>query len=112
MSKDCVFCKKIADEDLESAGDCVVFKPLNPVVEGHLLVVPRRHVDNFGFDPNVTADTMRTAVWISRRFREFNIITSKGKNASQSINHLHVHIIPRKKGDGLKLPWSKNLSNE
>jgi histidine triad (HIT) family protein len=35
-----------------------------------------------------------------------NIITSVGSAATQTVRHLHVHVVPRRRGDGLQLPWS------
>jgi histidine triad (HIT) family protein len=106
--KECVFCKKIREEDLPRINNCVVFKPLNPVVEGHLLIVPIKHTEDFSEDFNVSADAMVVASMLARNTPECNVITSKGINATQTIKHLHLHFIPRKKDDGLKLPWSKS----
>lgn len=91
--------------------DVVVFRPLNPVVaDGHYLVVPKVHVDNAGVDPEVTADVMYVASMISKMFfDEYNIITSCGSNATQTVFHLHVHIVKRTKNDGLTLPWTNQI---
>jgi len=102
----CVFCKKAKDKRVSRFGDCLVFKPLNPVVKGHLLVIHRIHTDDFSGDYTISNQVVETAFWYAKRYKEFNLITSQGENATQSIGHLHIHIIPRKKGDGLMLPWS------
>jgi histidine triad (HIT) family protein len=83
----------------------VSFEPLGPVVPGHLLVVPKRHVTDARVDPAVTADTYRVAALLAREAGECNLITSVGAAATQSVFHLHVHVVPRRPSDGLRLPW-------
>lgn len=78
--------------------------PLNPVTEGHVLVIPRWHVVDAVQEPQVTADVMRCAAELAER--PCNIITSSGGEATQSVFHLHVHVVPRREGDGLALPWT------
>lgn len=107
----CVFCKIIDGTSpakmVAKFHLAVAFRPLNPVAEGHILVVPKRHVTDFAEDPKVTARTMsyasRLAYWIGG---DFNLITSKGAAATQTVSHLHVHLVPRREGDGLALPWT------
>lgn len=106
--EECVFCdiKKIASAVIETNG-CYIFEPLNPVVKGHRLVVPVFHVADFTEDIEITGNVMKVASdWAYNLGGDFNIITSKGKNATQSVFHFHVHLIPRKEGDGLLLPWT------
>lgn len=109
---DCVFCNtsKIASEieqHFAADGSNVwVFEPLGPVVPGHMLVVPEVHVADATEDPYVTAMTMGVAAKVAQRHRSANIITSIGTPATQSVFHLHLHVIPRVNGDGLRLPWS------
>jgi histidine triad (HIT) family protein len=78
--------------------------------DGHILVLPRAHVADFAADPMVTAATMARAAQLAARLAtdttDFNIITSKGAAATQTVWHLHVHLIPRRSGDGLALPWN------
>ena len=106
--EECPFCdiEKIKS-NVTDHGDVISFEPLNPVTEGHLLVVPKRHVSDFTEDCDVSGGVMRVASLIAgMNGGDCNIITSKGKSATQSVPHLHVHIVPRKKDDGLLLPWS------
>jgi diadenosine tetraphosphate (Ap4A) HIT family hydrolase len=112
---DCVFCQ-IAGPDprgqVEWRGhDSVVITPLSPVVPGHRLVIPRIHVRDAFENPNVFARTMRDAArYVYDDIETFpeacNIITSVGEAATQTVFHLHVHLVPRAYGDGLHLPWT------
>jgi histidine triad (HIT) family protein len=88
-----------------------VIEPVLPVTPGHALVVPRRHVADALEDPALTGDVVRLAAVYARSLRlsgveACNIITSVGPEATQSVFHLHVHVVPRREGDGLPLPWS------
>lgn len=87
--------------------DTIAITPLNPVVDGHTLVIPKVHVTDFGEDPMVTATTMHRAAEIARVWPAvpMNLITSRGREATQSVFHLHLHLVPRAEGDGLALPW-------
>lgn len=110
MSAPCVFCEILADRapaDVRwSTKDSWAFVPLSPVTEGHLLVVPRVHVTDAAARPEVTAAVMSDAAgWAATLDRPFNLITSAGRAATQSIFHLHVHYVPRAENDLLMLPW-------
>lgn len=104
---DCVFCQKVVDGNyLKMQRGCIIFEPLNPVTPGHLLVVPVKHVIDFGAEPFISATTMEVVAHVAGIYKNYNIITSKGSAATQSVLHFHVHIVPRHDGDGLLLPWS------
>jgi len=104
----CVFCQKIKEGSVTfEREDVVSFEPLNPVTKGHLLVVPITHKEDFAENEFTTARVMEVASGMAKKLGgEFNLITSKGKNATQSIKHLHVHLVPRRENDGLLLPWT------
>jgi len=108
---ECPFCEIImgiarAETVLwDNDNDVVFFRPLNPVAPGHLLAVPYRHVTDFAESPDVTESVMRACAEFVRP-GDWNLITSKGRSATQTIFHLHVHLIPRSAGDGLTLPWT------
>jgi histidine triad (HIT) family protein len=84
--------------------DAIAIVPLNPVVQGHVLVIPRRHVNHACENVTVTATTMAHAAELAEP--PCNIITSAGAEATQTVMHLHVHIVPRQANDGLPLPWT------
>ncbi|MEV5204932.1 HIT family protein [Streptomyces sp. NPDC053720] len=80
--------------------------PLNPVTDGHVLVLPAAHVEDAGADQDLAARTMACASELLADHDAGNIITSKGEAATQSVGHLHLHVIPRRRGDDLPLPWT------
>lgn len=87
--------------------DAIAIVPLNPVVEGHTLVIPKTHVTDFADNPDVSGATARRAAQLCRDLglMHANLITSRGVHATQSVFHLHLHLVPRTEGDGLALPW-------
>lgn len=110
---DCVFCKIVAGTApatiVKRWPDAVAFTPLNPVTLGHMLVVPAVCVPDFTTDADISAIAMSRAAEIARMMQptaHWNLITSKGQHATQSVFHLHVHLVPRRVGDGLHLPWT------
>lgn len=109
--KRCVFCEIVAGESpaqfIATWPDAVAFRPLGPVVPGHVLVIPRAHVADFVEDPAVTAATMRRAAQLAGTLGHdsANVITSMGRAATQSVFHLHIHVVPRAEDDQLMVPW-------
>ena len=111
---DCIFCQIVKSQApakiVDSTIGTLIFEPLNPVVRGHVLVIPQKHVDDFTTDPDVSADVMHHAARYAREMGPCNIITSRGRAATQSVFHLHLHIVPRAENDGLALPWYSGKS--
>jgi histidine triad (HIT) family protein len=110
VSEPCPFCEIIAGRApvtiLREWSDALAIKPRGGVNDGHTLVIPRIHVTDAVVDPDVSADTMRRACQYARDLGNLNIITSVGPKATQTVYHLHLHIVPRTKNDGLPLPWT------
>lgn len=109
MSWTCVFCDIVAGrapaEVVREWDESIAFVPLDPVCPGHVLVVPREHVNDALYAPYITGQTFMRAAEYAHGI-ECNLITSCGAAATQTVKHLHVHVVPRRSGDGLKLPWS------
>lgn len=111
----CVFCGIVAGteraEVLNRIGDVVIFTPLNPVVDGHVLVVPTDHYatpdeNPLGFATMASYAAMWALGGRGRGVTDYNLIISAGEAATQSITHAHLHYVPRVPGDGLTLPWT------
>ena len=111
MSDDCVFCRIIAGEvpaHMVLDGDeFVAFLDARPVFKGHVLVVPRRHYVTLADLPvavvgplfervRLLSAAVPAALGAQGTFVALNNIVS------QSVPHLHVHVVPRTKGDGLR----------
>lgn len=111
MAEPCIFCEIVEGRSpatiVHQWADAIAIIPLGPVVAGHTLVIPRIHVRDFAESPAVTADTMACAAELTGllKLTPANLITSAGREATQSVFHLHVHIVPRAENDGLALPW-------
>lgn len=110
MTGPCPFCA-IIDGDAPATvvgrwDDALAIVPLNPVTPGHVLVIPLVHVEDVSEDPAVSGAAMVHAAELAGRWPAVNVITSKGRAATQSVPHLHLHVVPRAAGDGLPLPWT------
>ena len=104
-SNDCVFCNPENDIILETALAYSIFDRF-PVSEGHALIIPKRHVGNYfdlNFNEQVACQLIvnRLKKTTDAKFKPggYNIGVNIGQTAGQSINHVHIHLIPRYKGD-------------
>ena len=113
----CVFCQIVRGEApaeiVDDGPRWVAFRPLNPYVPGHLLFVPRVHVADAAQFPAITATVMKAACeYVSARLPiPANILTSIGAEATQTVEHLHIHVLPRGATDGIPAdwPWQRDL---
>lgn len=111
ISERCIFCKialyeapaKIVYQD----DHFMAFIPLNPVTPGHTLVIPRNHYEDASSEPLITGMVAEVAARIAAG--QYNLIVNCGPEASQTVFHLHWHIVPRRAGDGLLLPWTNQV---
>ena len=83
------------------------FLDIRPVFKGHTLLVPREHVDTLGDLPDklrepLLAATQRVAVAVESALGAKGAFIAVNNKVSQSVPHLHVHVVPRTKGDGLR----------
>lgn len=109
MNADCPFCDYAGPNTiLWETPSVYVVEPLRAVTPGHLLVIPQAHAEDFVDDPAITAAVYRGAAEYvqSHGIEDCNLITSRGLAASQTINHVHVHILPRTWDDSVRLPWN------
>jgi histidine triad (HIT) family protein len=108
---DCVFCSIVAgdlpsDRVLETA-DLVGFLDLRPLIKGHVLLVPREHVVTLPDLPAVLRDPFlaagqRLATAMVEGLGAQGSFVAMNNTVSQSVPHLHLHVVPRTKGDGLR----------
>jgi len=112
---DCVFCEIVAGRApakvLKRWDDAIAIEPLNPVTRGHALVIPTVHVKDFGEEAWTTGVMFMHATEFAAELGPANLITSRGVEATQSVFHLHVHVIPRRINDFITLPWSGGIDH-
>jgi diadenosine tetraphosphate (Ap4A) HIT family hydrolase len=103
----CAFCERTRTGELLAENElAVAFLDAFPVTPGHSLIVPRRH------EPDFLALTAaeQAAVWalaasVTRQLHAshapdgYNIGVNVGEAAGQTIDHAHLHVIPRRRGD-------------
>ncbi len=113
---DCIFCKIIAGEipcfKVHEDDDTLAFMDINPAGEGHALVIPKEHaadvhsVSDAAIAATVlTAKRVATAVQKTLNPQGINLVQCNGPAAAQSVFHFHMHVLPRRQGDDLKLNW-------
>jgi len=107
---ECIFCKIAKGEvprDLVLENeDFVVIRDVNPVVEGHMLVISKRHFENFvQMDSGLDSGLLKSVreVVVQEGLENFNLVVNNGKVAGQIVEHFHLHILPRKEGDGFEM---------
>jgi histidine triad (HIT) family protein len=110
MSEDCIFCG-IVDGDLPSYGlyedeRVLSFLDVNPVAEGHALVIPKAHRERLtDLDAETTAAVFNAARAVAAAMETalepdgYNLFQTNGAAAGQEVFHSHVHVVPRNEGD-------------
>lgn len=102
-----IVCGRAPATVLRAWPDALAIRPRHGgVTAGHVLVIPRVHVADVAEDPVVSAATMLRAAELAAEAGDCNVITSRGPAATQTVRHLHLHLVPRAEGDGLLLPWT------
>ena len=110
-SPDCVFCAIVAGEVpadvVLDEPDLLAFLDRRPVFKGHLLLVPREHVVTLPDLPAALRDPFleagqRLATAMVEGLGAQGSFVAMNNVVSQSVPHLHLHVVPRTKGDGLR----------
>jgi histidine triad (HIT) family protein len=111
VSAPCVFCAVISGEraaDIVLRAESVVaFLDIKPLFKGHVLVVPRAHVETLPELPTAELEPLFGAVQRVARAVETTLgadgsFVALNNKVSQSVPHLHVHVVPRRRKDGLR----------
>lgn len=114
---ECPFCEIVNRDDPDVREvyrdeNVVAFFPTDPAVLGHTLVIPRRHVpDIWSLRTEEAAQLSAAVLRLAEAVRAavvpegLNVIQSSGAAATQTVPHLHVHLVPRNEGDAMGLIW-------
>ena len=108
---ECLFCRIVSGElpatIVYEDDTAVAFLDHRPLFHGHTLLVPREHVETLGeLSPNIVGPYFEAAQLLSRAVESGmdaeGTFVAMNNRVSQSVPHLHVHIVPRRRKDGLK----------
>ena len=124
MDDSCLFCRIVSGElpatIVYEGDDAIAFLDHRPLFPGHSLLVPREHVETLGDLPLKLVGTYFESAQLLARAVE-SAMEAEGtfvainNRVSQSVPHLHVHVVPRRRKDGLKgffWPRTKYKSDE
>jgi histidine triad (HIT) family protein len=112
----CIFCKIVAGQipcfKLFEDEATLAFMDINPGNPGHALAIAKEHWENFAAMPApllgpvlATAQRVAKAVEATLRPDGINLLQANGPGAAQSVFHFHIHVLPRRVGDELKMNW-------
>jgi histidine triad (HIT) family protein len=112
----CIFCKivhgEIPSAKILETDDVLVFLDINPVNQGHTLIVPKAHHTQLSELPGAVAGAAGSllprlcrAIAAATGAEGINVIVNNGRAAGQTVDHGHWHIIPRFADDAVNWPW-------
>src|SRR5215467_7539644 len=122
--ENCLFCRIVSGEIpaviVYEDKNTVAFLDHRPLFPGHLLLVPREHFETLGDLPAAEVEPLFKNVQLLSRAVESALaaegsFVAMNNRVSQSVPHLHVHVVPRRRKDGLKgffWPRTKYKSDE
>src|SRR6266446_10464351 len=111
LYKDCLFCKiargEVAARIVFEDDDNLAFLDHRPVFPGHSLLIPKQHFETFGDLPAPLIESFfRSAQLLARAIESamnaHGTFVAINNRVSQSVPHLHTHVVPRRRKDGLK----------
>jgi histidine triad (HIT) family protein len=111
----CTFCDIIHGAGEVSLcyedADAIAFMDIQPVNSGHVLVAPKRHFESLeDLPPEIAMHLFEVALQLEPAVRKvtnaqgMNMVVNSGRAAGQDVFHYHVHLIPRRVGDGFDIP--------
>jgi histidine triad (HIT) family protein len=120
---DCIFCKiikeEIPSEKVYEDDNFIGILDANPEMKEHTLIISKKHFKTILDMPSSLGNELLDAVkkialkLIDKGKAEgFNLIVNTYKLAGQEVDHVHAHILPRKKGDGMKLKMINGLRDK
>ena len=116
--KDCIFCKIINGElptrTIYEDEDIQVIMNTNPITDGHLLILPKKHYENiFDIKEEIIAHSikvLREKIYplIKEKLNCEGLTICENNFLGQEIKHFHIHVIPRYKNDNVDFSYNKD----
>lgn len=118
-SSECAFCQivrgELATHVVARDDQVIAFLDRAPLLHGHVLVAPLEHIETLDDLPDALAGPLfvtvrRISIAVQKALGATGSFVATNTRISQSVPHLHVHVVPRRKGDGLfatKIIWRR-----
>ncbi|MBI2451971.1 HIT domain-containing protein [Candidatus Pacearchaeota archaeon] len=114
QKQDCIFCKisrgEISTERIKESNNFFAVYDAHPKTQGHTLIIPKKHFVTLLDLPNKLGEELLqftkevSSFLLEKKFGDgFNILMNNLEPAGQVVKHAHLHIVPRKEGDGIKV---------
>ncbi len=119
----CIFCKIINNEipskKVYEDNNVLAILDISQATKGHTLVIPKKHYDNiFDIEESSLVNIIKVVNKLSKHYKEvlniddLNILNNSGELAGQTVNHFHIHIIPRYSKNDLTITFNSNELDE
>ncbi len=116
MQDNCIFCKIIKGEipsaSLYEDADFKAIMDISPAAKGHVIILSKRHAANlYELDDETASRAILVARKLAKAIAEelqcdgINLLQNNGEAAGQTIFHFHIHLIPRYRGDQVRMTW-------
>ena len=114
MEKDCIFCKlsagEISNKKIYENSNFFSILDINQDIAGHSLIITKKHFNTLLDAPKSLGTELldcikKTSLFILNKYQAdgFNVLNNNFESAGQVVKHFHLHIFPRKNGDGIKV---------
>jgi len=120
---DCIFCRMVNGElpvyKVYEDNEVLAFLDRTPINPGHTLVIPKKHSETILDTDDETLERLiivtkkiSNAIYKGLNIEGFNIVSNQFRVAGQVVPHLHIHIMPRYKDDGVRLWPGREYESE
>lgn len=113
MTDECIFCrivKQNSEKFINENDDFIAVLDIAPQIEGHTLIIPRKHFTTIldlpsDFGLSFLKFVKETSEILMNKYNSdgFNLAVNTNRSAGQIVDHFHMHIFPRRKNDGYHL---------
>ncbi len=122
MANDCIFCKIINKEipsvTIYEDDSFIAILDKFPTAYGHVLVMPKEHQENI-FE--ASEETLKNILVVAKKILDafkkmgienVNLLQNNGEVAGQTVNHLHLHLIPRTSDDNVEIIFDSKMKDD
>ena len=114
IEESCIFCKiiqgKIKAERIAESNNFIAMLDAHPKTKGHTLIIPKKHFvtlldipNNLGEELLTFTKQISSHILDNKQGNGFNILMNNLECAGQIVKHAHLHVLPRKENDGLRI---------